>query len=542
MKDLKTKPHAKVRIDPVNPDPQSKKKGGMFKEKDDITRLNKVHAVLPIGGKTRVVTFGEMEEFPGRETIVMTQTFGDFASLQNKYRHEYMDSDGKIQTIPLGSYWLGSEYRRQFDGGMAFMPHHSELVVGNRLNLFRGYGVTPTKPEGKSGAAGCDKFLNFMREVIRGGNEAHFDYLTKREAFILQNRIRCEVALGLRTEAEGCGKGFYEKTMGHLLGHHYMQITNPKHIVGAFNPHLETLLRINADEALFAGSHEHRNTLFTLITEPKLTIEPKGCGVYRADNFLNISVLSNAKHFLPISGTARRFFIPTVSPDHKGDHPYFAAIQDQLDNGGYEALLHHLIHEVELADFNVRSVPQTEGLMEQRDQSLLPLDAWWCELLESGTLEGSDPDAPHCAISNGYMKEVEEVSNNGNTYTRHVKQNGLYDQARIIEPRLKFHHSDHRLGLHLGEMGGTNEKKVLRRRGWTFPPLLVCRAEWEKRFPKWRWRDPAITAWRAEDADDPPQEKAEAAAEAAAKAQEHANQLAREAEIAKNRAQIRPLF
>src|SRR5258708_11225090 len=212
------------------------------------------------------------------------------------------------------------------------MPHHGIGVVGNMLNLWRGYGVDEIKPDGKRGAAGCDKFLSFMRDVICSGNEEHFDYLRKREAFIFQNRIRCEVAIGLRTEAEGCGKGFYEKTIGHLLGHHYMQITNPKHIVGAFNPHLEPLLRMTADEALFAGSHEHRNTLFGLITEPKLTIEPKGCGVYQADNFLNISVLSNAKHFLPISGTARRFFIPTVSSVHKGDHVYFKAIQDQLDD------------------------------------------------------------------------------------------------------------------------------------------------------------------------------------------------------------------
>src|SRR5262249_3562941 len=98
-----------------------------------------------------------------------------------------------------------------------------------------------------------------------------------------------------------CGKGFYEATMGHLLGNHAMQITNPKHIVGAFNPHLETLLRLTADEALFVGSHEHRNALFGLITEAKLTIEPKGCGIYTADSFLNISITSNAEHFLPVS-------------------------------------------------------------------------------------------------------------------------------------------------------------------------------------------------------------------------------------------------
>jgi hypothetical protein len=149
-----------------------------------------------------------------------------------------------------------------------------------------------------------------------------------------------------------------------------------------FNPHLESLLRLTADEALFVGSHEHRNALFGLITEAKLTIEPKGLGLYTADSFLNLSVTSNAAHFLPISGTARRFLIPTVSTAHMQDTVYFNAIQDQLDDGGYGALLYHFLHEVDLAGFNVRMVPQTAGLREQRDQSLSPLETWWCELLD----------------------------------------------------------------------------------------------------------------------------------------------------------------
>ena len=68
----------------------------------DVERLNRMHAVLPIGGKTRVVTFGELEEFPGRETIVMTQSIGDFKLLQNKYRHTYRDKEGELRTHTLG--------------------------------------------------------------------------------------------------------------------------------------------------------------------------------------------------------------------------------------------------------------------------------------------------------------------------------------------------------------------------------------------------------------------------------------------------------
>jgi hypothetical protein len=472
---------------------------GSAASESDVDRLNKIHAVLPIGGKTRVVTFGELSDFPGRETIVMTQTIGDFTALQNKYRHESRDKKGEIVRVPMGAHWIGSPQRRQYDGGMAFMPRQ-DGNVGNQLNLWHGFGVKPVKPDGTSGAAGCKLFLDFMFEVICSGNEEHFDYLRKREATILQKRIRTEVALGLRTEQEGCGKGFFEKTMGHLLGNHAMQVGNPKHIVGAFNPHLESLLRLTADEALFVGSHEHRNALFGLITEAKLTIEPKGLGLYTADSYLNLSITSNAAHFLPISDTARRFLIPTVSTVHMQDTVYFNAIQDQLDNGGYGALLYHFLHEIDLAGFNVRLVPQTEGLREQRDQSLSPLDTWWCELLESGTLIGSDPEAPGSAVSGAYQRQIEiGGSSFSSSQIRLVNQPGLFDQARVIEPRLKSHTSEHKLGNFLKAMGCDNTKRVLRKRGWTFPPLLECRAEWEKRYPSYKWRNPEITEWRAED-------------------------------------------
>jgi hypothetical protein len=471
------------------------KKFGTEKQKanEDVERLNRTHAVLPIGGKTRVVTFGELEEFPDRETIVMTQTLDDFKALHNKYRHHFLNEKGETLTRPLGSHWISSPKRRQYDGGMAFMPGR-DGDFGSKLNLWRGFGFKVIKPEpGSRGETGCKKFLDFMRDIICSGNEEHFEYLLRREALVFQKRSRSEIALGLRTKEEGCGKGFYEYVMGHLLGSHSMQVTNPKHIIGNFNPHLETLLRLTADEALFVGSHEHRNALFGLITEPKLTIEPKGCGVYQADSYLNISITSNAEHFLPVSGTARRFFVPTVSTARMQDHTYFGELESDLEAGGYEALLYYFLHEVDLKDFNVRAVPNTAGLKEQRDQSLKPLEAWWVELLETGTLMGSDQSHPNCAVSGTYMRELKSGE-----HFRHVTQRGLYDQARMVEPRLKSNHSDHKLGHHLAEMGCVNGK-VLQRRGWAFPPLVECREAWEKRYPGWKWRDAAITEWQPEE-------------------------------------------
>ena len=470
---------------------------------DVIERMNKKHAVLPIGGKTRVVKFGELPEFPGRETIVMTQTLDDFAKLHSKYRHTFRNKKGELESVPLGSYWLGSTERRQYDGGMAFMPNR-DGDVGDQLNLFRGFGVKAKKPEGKTGAEGCDKFLEFVLNIICSGNRDHFEYLIKREATIFQKQIRTEIALGLQTKEEGAGKGFYEKTMARVTGSHAMQVTNPQHIIGKFNPHLETLLRLTADEALFVNNHDHRNSLFGLVAESKLTIEPKGHGVYQADNFLNISVLSNNPHFLPVGPNARQFFIPTVSAARLQDFTYFGAIQDQLDNGGYEALLYFFMHEVDLTGFNVRDVPKTAGLRAQRNLSLEPLEVWWVELLETATLTGSDPDLPNRAVSNSYQKEVKiEVDGSYGTTTtqvRYVTQRGLFDQAKLVEPRLK-NYNDYKLGRHLADMGCTNKKKVLRKQGWNFPPLVDCRKAWEAKYQDWKWRNPDLTAWQPEDDD-----------------------------------------
>jgi hypothetical protein len=194
--------------------------------------------------------------------------------------------------------------------------------------------------------------------------------------------------------------------------------------------------------------------------------------------------------------------VPTVSAARRGDHEYFVGLQKELNDGGYEALLYHLLHEVDLTGFNVRAVPQTEALRRQRDQSLPALEAWWCELLESGSLRGSDPAHPNRAVSNGYVRIVEvDTVSYGQTKSKQPRtfnQPGLFDQARQIEPRLRNYTSDHLLGRFLKEKRCDNTKKVLRRQGWTFPPLKDCRAAWETLYPGWTWRNPDLTEWQPE--------------------------------------------
>src|ERR1700756_4041927 len=78
-----------------------------------------------------------------------------------------------------------------------------------------------------------------------------------------------------------------------------------------------------------------------------------------------------------------------VSSARIGQHDYFQAIQEQLDHGGgYEALLHHLLHEVDVSQFEVRNVPNTAALRSQMAESLTGVEAAWFECLCRGELPG----------------------------------------------------------------------------------------------------------------------------------------------------------
>jgi hypothetical protein len=438
----------------------------------DLEKMNSKHAVLPIGDKTRVVTWDSDPDFPGRKIIVRAQSFADFRNLySNKTKG--------------GAWWLAQPQRRQYDGGQRFMPQHDTEVVGNVLNMFEGFPIRPRKPEGRSGASGCQLFLDHGFKIMCGDNGEHWEYLLKREAWIAQYRRRSEIAAAYRTEAEGSGKGFWCNHLGRLYGPHYMQINKPEHVIGTHNPHLETLIKICADEALFVGDPRHRNTLFSLITEPTIMIDPKFITAYSAPNYLNIDMTTNSKHFVPASRTARRFFIPTVSENRVGNLEYFNKIEQQLKDGGYEALLYHLLYEVDLRDFDVRRVPKTAGLIEQVEYSRKGLDG----LVEKICSEGRAPCAHHqwrdFSVSNG--SEVREGFDYfiDNHHDRELRDLGALKVKRQLRRDWLCRSGD----------DAKRRDGIDMIYGVKWPPLTELRALFEKRHGPQEWLHPEVAEW-----------------------------------------------
>jgi hypothetical protein len=259
-----------------------------------------------------------------------------------------------------------------------------------------------------------------------------------------------------------------------------VQISSIEHIAGRFNAHLRDTCLVFADEAYWPGDKKAEGTLKRLITEPTLFIEAKGLDGVTVDNMLHVLMASNSDWVVPAGEHERRFAVFQVSEDKRQDKDWFAPLYQQLENGGYAAMLHDLLYR-ELGDWHPRQVPMTEALRDQQVRNLEPLDAWLVGLLDSGVLP-TGGDQPNRVPSHSYH----DIDGRN-------PKNGLFDVARERVPALR-RLDDQVLARHLRKLGCEPWRNKTQR-GWEFPPLLECRAKWEEKYPGWKWNHLEATEW-----------------------------------------------
>jgi Family of unknown function (DUF5906)/Bifunctional DNA primase/polymerase, N-terminal len=335
-----------------------------------IAEFNEKHFVTSEGGATLVMT--ERHDSRLNRTCYTRSRFRDIEQLHSNRLIKVDEKDGTAIMVPAGKLWLNHRKRRSYLGGVVFDPAGGER--DDQFNLWRGFSIKP-KPGNWS------LMSRHMLEVICGGNIDHCLYLRGLMARMVQQPWELgEVAVVL-CAPEGAGKGVFIDTLMELFAPHALQVSNSQHLVGKFNEHLRDCLLLFADEAFFAGDRAHVGVLKALITEKNLIVEPKGFPAFPVPNRLHIFMASNNDWVVPADLASRRWFVPNVSPIRLGDRAYFNALCRQMEHeGGLAAMLHDLLHD-DLADFDHRDIPKTEGLNEQRKLSLPIPERWWLDVL-----------------------------------------------------------------------------------------------------------------------------------------------------------------
>lgn len=153
------------------------------------------------------------------------------------------------------------------------------------------------------------------------------------------------------------------------------------------------------------------------------------------------------------------------------DFPYFAAIDEQMNDGGQAALLHLLLNR-DISKFNPRDVPQTDALAEQKQHSRRGID----QLIETIAHDGDLPSAhnihPHVAITSGM-----EMGR------------GFYAAAVKMVPDLR-RSSPAVIMAALKKDWGCTRWRSSAHRGIAFPPLADLRKMFDKRHGAQQWSEP----------------------------------------------------
>ena len=410
-----------------------------------IAKWNKNHAHVLAGSKSCV-----LQEFKTADG------FTDFKLLASAAFKEWIaefkivigrDAAGNPIEIPESKYWLTHRKRRKYQD-IGFFPNRD---VQNFYNLWRGFTVEPRKGD-------CSKFLAHLHDNVCQDDDELYAWVIAWFADIFQRPgIKCGTSLAMRGK-QGVGKTKVGEVFESLLGVHYKQVSDPRYVTGRFNSHMVSLLMLFADEGFWAGDKKAEGKLKDLVTGKKHPIEFKGKDAFWIDNYVRLLVSGNEDWVVPAGFEERRFATLDVGDAHQQDYDYFAAIDDEMNNGGREALLYHLLFEVDCSKVNLRQIPHTQALVDQKLQSVNPEQGWWLDILREGILPG-DWDGEGLAPSKLLFDH----------YVEHAKGKGM--PRRAIEVQL---------GLFINKMIG-EENLDRKKQTWLMPKPSNPNAERETR-------------------------------------------------------------
>lgn len=412
-------------------------------------------------GRGEVVLISDDLDFPGTKRVATVSV----TKLAPEYKNQkelvsYSDRKGTAIYKSKFDIWLQDPYRRSVE--RLWLRPSSPWGIDPKtreFNLWWGWGVAPHPPDATHS---WDRLQEHVREVIADSDHRSADYIFKWLAYSVQCPSELpEVAIVL-TGGEGTGKGTLAKAIGKLFGRHFLHVVTPGQLTGRHNDIMKDKLLVFADENFYAGDHQTASALKTIITETPMLIEPKFVDAYPLPNYRKVIIASNNAWVVPAGHDARRYAVFQVSEARKNDLKYFAKLYEELDRGGYQAMLYDLLH-CDLTTFDPRRFPQTRALFDQKRLGFSPVEEWWFERLRASTPK----DWPSLLHKEQARLEVESRCATG--YDRRGLETQIGIMLRKLCPRVR----ESRPWLSQGD-GRKKRERVFR-----LPPLDECRGAFE---------------------------------------------------------------
>jgi len=453
--------------------------------------FNGEFAVVRLGSKTRILwdRWGEQGElaFFDRNSFLL--------SMAN--RRVWVDTPEGRKKIAVAPRWLEWEKRREFRDVEFFPLTYREILEDEQrevFNLWRGFSVSPdTSPQAER-ARKYSIFRDHLRTNIASGDEEIFRWLWTWFANLVQRpRDRPGTALVLRGRM-GTGKTKVGEVIGSLFEAHYCLVDDPRYLVGQFNAHMESSLLLQVDEGFWAGDKRAEGRLKGLVTSTKQMMERKGADSVEISNYVRLIFTSNESWVIPAGVDERRFCVLDVAPHVAQNHDYFAEMDRQLKNGGREALFADLLaYDLKALDVpNIRVIPKTSALLEQKVENLGNVESWWFGRLCDGAITSRSSEWRESFAAKTLYADYKNVSE-GIGLRRMATEQGFGLRMRKLVPdlvRKRVRHAE-------PDESGSMQSSLV----WVYqlPALMECRRFFAEEIVR---QDIDWVAWGAESAEE----------------------------------------
>ena len=343
--------------------------------KKEISKINEDYASVNYGGKPTVLNETVCSTF-GHQTHEVRKLNDVKTWLENRPAYKAKVLRGgvlSIKKVNIVDEWWKSSDRREYPKGIVMAPNQQ---TPGAYNIYQGLPIEPVEGD-------WSLFKKLILEGLCDNDVALYEWVLDWMASAIQHpETRYGVALVLKG-GKGIGKGKFAEWFGKLFGKHYLHITQEKHLTGNFNAHQIQAILMFADELIWGGQKQQEGVLKALITEDSFMVERKGYDATRAKNYVRLLVASNNEWPVPASAGERRWCVCACTDKFKGDFNFFISIDQQMKDGGLEAMMS------ELKSRNIttqqRQAPKTKALGEVAIKGFTPLEQWAHHLLESST-------------------------------------------------------------------------------------------------------------------------------------------------------------
>ncbi len=336
------------------------------------------------------------------------------------YQYVVVLPDGSQQTKEalFLKRWFADPTRRTYKK-IDFNPIEDQSKIPKFIyNTFRGFSATLSKNDEfnqlnyKKHFKEVERFINHISLLVNHHVESK-NYVLNYIADLFQNpQVLPEVALVFKSK-KGLGKDllihYLEKMLGETLCY---RTSNLEEIYGNFNPAVKHKLLVQLNELQGKDGFAKKERLKDSITAKRLNINEKNVKQFSIFNAIRFIIFSNNLNPIEATSDNRRFAFfkgaDLISASKKKE--YYDPLFANLKNREIMNAILYYFKSLDLTDFNIKTIPETEAMTEAKELNTPPI---------------------YCFLHN----QLEYIDESGD-YLLNKKMNKYFVQTKVLHDKL----------------------------------------------------------------------------------------------------------